>query len=106
MADTSQNRPHWLHSWIPTVIGAVTLLGSVAAGGVAWSNMNHRSESVERSVGLLERTLKSMRPAPTAKEQQCKNVLDALTNQMSSPVGRTLELRQLAAELGCVPKSS
>jgi len=104
MNDSSTLKPHWLHSWIPTAVGAVSLLGIVATGGVAWSDMNHKIDSLEKAVASLDRTVKGLRHEPTAKEQQCQKVLETLTSEMSSSLGnRIIELRQLATEMGCVP---
>ena len=91
------NQEHLLHKWVPTLVGSLPLLGVVATGAVGWANMNSRIEA-------LENTVKTLRPAPTVKEQQCTKLLDALTIEITSTVGmRATELRKLAEDMKCLP---
>lgn len=91
------NQEHWLHKWVPTLVGGASLLGIVVTGSIGWANMNSRIEA-------LEDTVKTLRPAPTVKEQQCTKLLDALTSEITSTVGmRATELRKLATDMKCLP---
>lgn len=99
-----------LHKWLPTIttgiIAALTIVGMIWTGASQFSEANARIKTLEETVSDLQRTVKSLKPAPTAKEQQCDKVLDRLSIEVTQDFGnKSVELRQLATDMGCVHPS-
>lgn len=97
-------KEHWLHKWAGTVATVFSILAVVAGGAAAWTRANTRIDRLNERVGELETAVKKLHPEPTAHEKQCEKILAEITLQLGSTFSNHLtELRQLAAEMKCVP---
>jgi hypothetical protein len=105
-ATPSSSTENPIHKWLPTIVAGLTAIGIIWTGASQFAEANARIKTLEQSVSDLQRTVKSLKPAPTAKEQQCDKVLDRLSMEVTQDFGnKSVELRQLATDMGCVHPS-